>query len=205
MVAAVPGAGKTTALQILSRMRPDITIVNFGDHMYNIAAKKYGIKQRDKMRKTLELGVYRQIQCEAAKKISKIDGKVVIDTHLAIKMDKGLFYPGLPLNVAKLLSPDYVVLIELDPKIVIERRLKDLSLKHRTTTAAGTISEFRIRELETEEEINLHQMINRYYAVAISTLTSALIKIIDLRKVSQTEPFAHAKHIAEELSKMFTP
>ncbi len=200
---AVPGAGKSTTLQILKKLKPDIKIVNFGDFMFEIAKEKYGIKDRDEMRKKLSLEDYRKLQLEAAKRIAEIKGDVVIDTHLAIKTPKG-YYPGLPTEVAKLLMPDVIAVMEFNPSIVLERRLKDLRLKEVVVTKNGIIRTPRARrDIESEEEIELHQQMNRYFSVVVANEVRATVKIINLRNVIQRKPFEHAEIAARELLKIF--
>lgn len=203
VVVAVPGAGKSTTLQLLKRMKPDIKIVNFGDFMFEIAKEKYNIKDRDEMRKKLSLKEYRELQLEAAQRIAKVKGDVVIDTHLAIKTPRG-YYPGLPTEVAKLLSPDVIVIIEMNSSIILERRLKDLRLKEPVVTRVGTVRYPRTkRDVENEEEIELHQLMNRYFSVVVANETRATVKIINLRDVVQRKPFEHAEIAAKELFKLF--
>ncbi len=202
VVAAVPGAGKTTTLQILSRLRGDVKIVNFGDYMFKVARERYGIRDRDEMRRKLSLEDYRKIQLEAAREISKLEGNVIIDTHLAIKTPRG-YYPGMPREVVSILRPDVFVLLEFDPKDILERRLKDLRIKGPVKTSAGTVSEHRRREIESEEEIELHQQMNRYFAVAAASEVQATVKIIDLRRVPQSRSFEHAEVGAKYLAALF--
>ena len=202
VVAAVPGAGKTTTLQILSKIKPDIKIVNFGDYMFKIAKEQYGIKQRDDMRKKLDLETYRKVQVEAAREIALLKGNIIIDTHLAIRMEKG-YYPGLPSDVVKELKPDVIVLLEFDPQVILERRKKDLVIKGKVRTSAGTVSEHRIREIESEEQIDIHQHVNRYFAAVVANEVQATLKLINLRNIPQTRPFEHAELAARELAKLF--
>jgi len=184
-------------------MKPDVKIVNFGDYMFEIAKEKYNIKDRDEMRKKLSLEEYRQLQLEAARRLAEVKGNVVIDTHLAIKTPRG-YYPGLPTEVAKLLSPDVIVVIELNSSVVLERRLRDLRLRKPVVTEVGTIRYPRAkRDVESEEEIELHQRMNRYFSVAVANETRATVKIIDLRNVVQRKPFEHAEIAAKELFKLF--
>jgi len=200
VVVAVPGAGKTTTLQLLQKMIPEVKIVNFGDYMFEKAKKLYGIKDRDEMRKKLSLEEYRKLQEEAAKEISELPGDVVVDTHVAIKMSTG-YYPGLPSRVVRILKPDVIVVMEFDPKLIIERRLKDVGLKKPVVTEVGTLRQPRSkRDLETPDEIEMHQQMNRYFAVAAAHEVEACVKVLDFRKVPQTRPFEHAEIGAKMLA-----
>lgn len=202
ILAAVPGAGKTTTLQIFSKMKPDVKIVNFGDYMMKIAREEFGIENRDDMRKKLSLEDYRFVQIKAAEEIARISGNVIIDTHLAIRMERG-YYPGMPKEVVSKLKPDIIVLLEFDPKVILERRRKDLSIKGRKITEIGTIAERREREIENEEDIELHQQMNRYFAAVAANEVQATVKIINLRRVPQTRPFEHAELGAKLLASIF--
>ncbi len=202
ILAAVPGAGKTTTLQIFSKMKPNVKIVNFGNYMMKVARDKFGIENRDDMRKKLSLEDYRFVQVKAAEEIAKISGDVVIDTHLAIRMERG-YYPGMPKEVISKLKPDIIVLLEFDPRVILERRRRDLSIKGRKVTEIGTIAEKREREIEDEEDIELHQQMNRYFAAVAANEVQATVKIINLRKVPQTKPFEHAEMGAKILASLF--
>jgi adenylate kinase len=51
IVAAVPGAGKTTTLEYVKKILPEAKVVNVGDLILEIAREKFGIKDRDELRK----------------------------------------------------------------------------------------------------------------------------------------------------------
>jgi adenylate kinase len=44
IVAAVPGAGKTTTLEYVKKILPEAKVVNVGDLILEIAKEKFGIK-----------------------------------------------------------------------------------------------------------------------------------------------------------------
>jgi adenylate kinase len=79
----------------------------------------------------------------------------------------GGYYPGLP---------------EFDPKNIIERRKKDPE---------------RSRDVETEEEIEMHQMANRYYAFAAANAGESAVHILSFRDKPESRPFEHAEIAAE--------
>jgi len=77
-------------------------------------------------------------------------------------------------------------------------------LRKPVVTEVGTIRYPRAkRDVESEEEIELHQRMNRYFSVAVANETRATVKIIDLRNVVQRKPFEHAEIAAKELFKLF--
>ena len=199
---AVPGSGKTTIMQLIKKQMPSIKIVNYGDEMLKIAFQRYGIKDRDEMRKKIPLNEYRKLQIEAAENISKIEEDVIIDTHVSIKMQGG-YYPGLPEEAIKKIKPDAIVLAEYNPEDVIERRKKDMMLKEKVEYKEGIISMPRAgREIESYEEIELHQEINRAFATAVSFSVQCLLVIINLR-FKQSRDFEHAEIAAKKIVELF--
>jgi adenylate kinase len=182
VLVAVPGSGKSTTLKYVKEMLPDVAIVNYGDYMLEVARRNYGITNRDDMRKKLPVEEYRKVQELAAEEIARLSGDVIIDTHASIRVQGG-FYPGLPDRIITKLRPDAIVLMEFDPKDILERRSKDVGL--------------RDREADTPEEIELHQLANRYYAFAAANAGECSVYILDFRKKPQTRPFEHAEMAAK--------
>lgn len=125
VLVAVPGSGKSTTLKFVKELLPDVTVVNYGDYMLEIAKRQYGITNRDEMRRKLPVEEYRKVQELAAEEIAKLPGDVIIDTHASIRVQGG-FYPGLPDRIMVKLRPDAIVLMEFDPKDILERRAKDV-------------------------------------------------------------------------------
>ncbi len=201
IVTAVPGSGKSTTMQLAKKMNPNIIIVNYGDYMFKVAKREYGIEDRDLMRKNLSPQEYRKVQETAAKELAKLTGDVLIDTHTSIKMATG-FYPGLPDNLVSLLEPDCILILEFDPKSVIERRTKDVRIGGEEVTPIGTVRKPRLkRDREAIQEVELQQEMNRYFAVAAANAARSSVKVVDLR-YPQKNPFDHAKVGAEEILKI---
>ncbi|MEM3833492.1 MAG: adenylate kinase [Thermoprotei archaeon] len=193
VLVAVPGGGKTTIMNIVKSLVPDVKIVNYGDVMLEIAKERRGIMDRDMMRKILSVNEYRELQLDAAKKIGEIKGDVIIDTHVTIKM-KGGYYPGLPFDVVRLMRPDMIVLLEFDPHDVIERRMKDITSS--SQKRAG-------RDIETPEDIELQQEMNKYFAVAAANAAECIVKIINLR-FRQSRPFEQAEKAARIIAEIIS-
>lgn len=201
ILVSVPGGGKTTIMQIVKKKLPEIKIINYGDEMLKIAKEKYGITNRDEMRKKIPLKEYRKLQTEAAKNIAKIKEDIIIDTHLSIKMQGG-YYPGLPEEAIKEIKPDVIVLTEFNPEDIIERRKKDMSLTQ-AIQKEGIVSIPRTgREIENLEEIEMHQTINRLFAASVANISQSLIVIINLR-FKQKKEFEHAEIAANKIADLF--
>jgi adenylate kinase len=186
IVAAVPGAGKTTTLEYLRKKLPQAKVVNVGDLILELAKERFGIKNRDELREKLNLRQQRELQIQAYKKIAELKEKYVfIDTHIAIKTPHG-FFPGISHQTAEIIKPELIILLEYLPEVIIERRMKDVSRK---------------RDVETEKEIEEHQEINREFAIAVASYIQAAVEIINLR-YKEKKPFEHAEKAAEEIVKL---
>jgi adenylate kinase len=154
ILAGVPGAGKTSVLDIIKEKRKDIKVINIGDLMFEYA-KKIGIKDRDEIRR-MRIKEIEKLQKKVASYIGKIkDKNIIVDTHYSVKTKKG-YLPGLNKEMLKLIKPDILILITAKPEDILERRKKDLKI--------------RKRDIETIEQISDHEKINISYVVAYSTI-----------------------------------
>ncbi|HDM36186.1 MAG TPA: adenylate kinase [Candidatus Syntrophoarchaeum butanivorans] len=165
ILTGIPGVGSSTVVKEALRMMGDgsesFRPVNFGDVMFEIAEKRGLVKTRDEMRK-LNSEEQRDIQLIAAERISKMGGRVILDTHCTVKTPQG-YLPGLPAWVLDTLKPEQIILIEADPEEIHQRRLKDRS---------------RSRDPDPVELINEHQQVNRMIAMAYAARTGATVKFI---------------------------
>lgn len=127
VVVGIPGVGKTTVVDrvieaLRSRGIPSERVV-FGTIMFE-EAKRLGVEHRDVMRK-LPLEEQRRLQMMAASKIAEMEVNVLfVDTHLMISTKEG-YWPGLPFDVLRTLSPSNLMLVEALPSEIITRRMKD--------------------------------------------------------------------------------
>ncbi|MEM1657675.1 MAG: adenylate kinase [Candidatus Jordarchaeales archaeon] len=185
VVTGVPGVGKTTvidnAIEAARKEGMKITLMNYGTVMLEIAKAKGLVENRDQMRK-LPSNIQREVQKLAAEKIADAakDGIVVVDTHMLINTPEG-FLPGIPAWVAESLKPNVLILIEADPEEIKNRRRGD---------------ESRERDVQSVEEIRLHQEMCRSTAAACATLTGATIVIVPNREGKVSEA-------AEKILKVF--
>ena len=176
VVAAVPGAGKTTVLNYVKKKFPRAKIVSKGDLIFEYAKKHYGIKNRDELRKKLKMSQQRTAQNYAAKKIGNMrDRIVIVDTHFSIKTPIG-YIPGVSTRMARHMKLDGIILLEFRPKDVLQRRKKDKR---------------RHREKESEEDVDAQQHVNQEFAMAIANDFEIPVDIVNLR-YKEKRPFEHA-------------
>ena len=162
IVAGVPGAGKTSIMNEVSK-RTNYRIVNYGTVMLDIAKSQGLVDDRDEIRK-LPIETQIKLQREAAKKIGSME-KIIVDTHLTIKTPSG-YFPGLPVWVLDEIKPNLIVVVEAEPHEIMRRRKNDTTRK---------------RDFETYEDIKEHIQANRYAAFACSVLTGAPVMILTNR------------------------
>ncbi len=87
-------------------------------------ADKNNISNRDNLRH-LPVSQQKDLQKQAATKISELtDDVVFIDTHAFISTKEG-FYPGLPYHVIQILEPTHLIAISARPEEIYNRRMKD--------------------------------------------------------------------------------
>ena len=129
IIVGIPGVGKSSvislAIEQLKQKGKKATIAVFGTVMLE-EAHKMGVKNRDELRK-MSLGKQRDLQQQAAKRISEIeDSIVIIDTHLFIKTIEG-YYPGLPMHLLDIIKPTHFVMILAEAGEIVNRRNSDKS------------------------------------------------------------------------------
>lgn len=189
IVVAVPGAGKTTILKRLVEKVSGLRVVNFGDLMLEEAVKRFGITDRDEMRRRIRPRDYRVLQEDAAKRIAEMEGDVVVDTHAAVKTPFG-YYPGLPSRVVETIDPDAIVFLEFRPEDILSRRMRDLSAEEK-----------RRREIERVEDVEEHQKVGREMAAAAANHVSCYLFCLRFPE-SQRYPYQHAEEAAEAIAEL---
>lgn len=158
IVAGIPGVGKTTVLNGLTKA--GLKIENFGDVMLREANSRGLANSRDKLRK-LPLDKQKEIQKFAAEYLSGIES-VLIDTHFSIQTPGG-YLPGLPPDVLSTIHPDLFLLIEADPADIFNRRKNDTT---------------RERDEDSIEKVREHCEINRMFGTSYSAMTGAPLLIV---------------------------
>ena len=177
MITGIPGVGKSTITRLaLKKTRAKFRLVNFGDLMFDEAVKAGLVKHRDEMRK-LDHKVQKELQMKAARRIVEMakTEPILIDTHATIRTPVG-YLLGFPREVIEVINPNFIVIIEATPSEILGRRLRDLK---------------RDRDVETEEQIERHQDLNRAAAVSYAMHSNALIKIIENHEDKGLEEAVH--------------
>lgn len=162
IVVGIPGCGKTSILKVAQKNTPQLQVANYGNKMLEVADLQK--EKRDLLRK-MPADIQKKIGRAAAQRIvEESNGLTIVDTHALIRTEWG-FCPGLPKEVLEILSPSACVLVECTPEVIIQRRDKDVS--HRN------------RDLESEEELSLHQDLSRSYLCSCCLWTGALFCILN--------------------------
>ena len=162
IVMGLPGAGKSTVLAAASR-KNDHKALNWGDLMFEIAAKKHPakIKARDDIRGKLTPSEQTELQAEVGAALAKMAGNVVLDTHCSIETPRG-YLPGLPLAILSKFKVSRLVYITGSPQEIFTRRNSDAS-----RARPGSL-----------ESIRAHDEYNRMLLATYSVITGAPAKVI---------------------------
>lgn len=159
IVMGLPGAGKSTVLS--AAKDSGYKAVNYGDLMFGIAQKEAGISNRDELRK-LPAATQKKVQAAVGTALSKMKGKMILDTHCSVSTPKG-YLPGLPQSLLSKLDVDHLVLITAPVDEILARRMSDKT---------------RVRDAESHESLSEHDSHNRSLLAAYSCLTGAPCMII---------------------------
>jgi adenylate kinase len=182
VILGIPGVGKTTIISevedIFEGKGLKAETVVFGSLMFE-EAKKKGLKTRDDMRK-LPIEDQRNLQEDAAKRIAEMRERIVIiDTHLFIRTAEW-YYPGIPMDVTKIIRPTHLLLVIANPQEILMRRQSDTS---------------RRRDLSTEAEIQYEVDVSRIMIVSSANMTGSPFTILENQK-------NQAKKVAQDIVRL---
>ncbi|MHA1917480.1 MAG: adenylate kinase [Candidatus Ranarchaeia archaeon] len=189
VLTGVPGCGKTTIANLMKEVQ-GYHVVNFGSVMFELSQTRFGLEDRDEMRRVLSPRMYKRIQAEAGLRIGGLEGKVIVDTHASIRTKYG-YYPGLPKHVLDGIDPDVIALIEHYPATILTHRKLDLESGARLG-----------RDKEAERGVQLHQEMNRYFIAAYASMTGCYVALMNLRW-TESYPFEHAEKTVEQIIDIF--
>lgn len=179
VVVGIPGVGKTTVVDMVVSGYRGARLANFGTIMLETGRSLKLVKHRDEMRK-LPVEKQRRLQKAAAARIARMkDELVVVDTHLFVRTPEG-FWPGLPFDVVRAMSPTHLILVEATPEEISVRRAADTT---------------RYRDSVTKEGLAEELALARSFLATASTLTGAPMTIVRNAQGRQDE-------VAKELVRM---
>ncbi len=193
ILTGVPGSGKGKVIELVKR-RMDVSVFNIGDFLFRTAVESGLVEDRDDMKWRIGIETTRAMRKKVVEgiksEIEKLGENVIVDTHCTVKSPAG-YFPGLPFEILRKLKPHAIVVREVDPASVVERRNSD--------RANG------VRVRRDEEEVSLirqHQEINRSFAAAYSAISGATLRIVVDRKEEQYE-FQNAEMVAKAVLEVF--
>ncbi len=163
VILGVPGVGKSTVVKPLAQAK-GYKMLNYGDKMFEIASRDFGIDHRDKIR-NLPKEKQSEIQEKVANDLAKETGKAILDTHCSIQTPQG-YLPGLPKKLLEKLPVSGLVYITAPVDEIIDRRKKDFE-------ATG-----RVRPTEPAQIIE-HDEMNRYFLAAYSFFCGVPVMIVE--------------------------
>lgn len=144
IVMGLPGAGKSTVLAAAEGS--GYKTINYGTEMFEIAKVKFGISDRDQLRK-LTPEQQMEVQALVGKAIAQETGKVILDTHCTINTPQG-YLPGLTQELLGMWKVERLVLVSAKLEDIMRRRNSDTT---------------RVRDAQTMESLREHDGKNREY------------------------------------------
>jgi adenylate kinase len=156
-----PGAGKSSVIDGISSKK-GYKVVNVGTLMTDLAVKKRYVKGRDELR-SLEKGRFNELQAAAFRKISEMDGNIILDTHATVEQN-GRYFPGISIwQTMQLKGLAGFVYIDALTQDIAKRRKGDRT---------------RRREKERIELIDVQRLMNISILSACSTFLNLPLYII---------------------------
>ncbi len=117
------GSGKNSLIASM-RKSSKYRVVNLGEIMHDLAEKKNLVTGRGQMN-DLDDDVREDLRNDAVRRVSKMDGNVVLDTH-TLAEQHGRFLPGLHNYLTDAFSHiSGFLYIDADPETILKRTNKD--------------------------------------------------------------------------------
>ncbi len=117
------GSGKNSLVASIQK-NSKYKVVNIGNVMHELAKKRNLVKNQDQI-KDLDEDVREDLRNEAVRRISKMDGNVILDTHISAEQH-GRFLPGLHHYLTDQLSHvSGFLYVDADPETILKRTNKD--------------------------------------------------------------------------------
>ena len=148
VIVGIPGVGKTSLVtrivELLNGDKQRASVHSYGTVMMD-EAETNQISDRDNLR-YLPVSDQKELQKQAATKISQLtDDVVFVDTHAFISTKEG-FYPGLPYHVIQILEPTHLIAISARPEEIYNRRMKDDSRNRDKISIEGIKKELAVQD-----------------------------------------------------------
>ena len=189
IVTGTPGAGKTSIVNgaMMNGKELSYKTVSMGTEMNEIAVKNGYVKNRDEMRK-LHPKVIEKLRAQALKKINKMKGNLIIDTHATVKSGNR-YVPGFSSREINILEGlKAFIYVDSEATDIIIRRARDLNRKRDVDN---------IEELKQQRELNL-SLITSY---SIQNDVPLPIFIIENKENKLDHAIAQAEEILADIFK----
>lgn len=146
-VCGSPGAGKSSVVSGVEENK-NYKIVNVGTLMTEMAIAAEHIKNRDEIR-FMDKKSFNELQIQAFKQISKMDGNIILDTHATVEQN-GRYLPGITIGHRQHLEG-------LVGFIYIDALTQDIARRRKSDTSRRREHE-RLELIDVQREINLSIM-----------------------------------------------
>ncbi len=187
VVTGTPGAGKTSIVNGVMKDGKSVKFktVSMGTEMNGLALSKGYVKHRDEIR-NLHPKVIAKLRAEALKKINKMDGNFIIDTHAMVKSG-ARYVPGFSIKEIGILKGiKAFVYVDSEAVDIIIRRANDPNRKRDVDS---------VEELNQQRELNL-SMITTY---SIQNNVPIPIFIVENRENKLEEAIVQAANIIKTI------
>ncbi len=182
ILVGTPGAGKTTVIGKLSKSEKHKT-VNVGTEMLKIASSEGMANDRDKLRYLRPEQII-VLRLKAFKKINKMQGNIVLDTHATVKQGSR-YVPGFSIKeLQELKGLKAFIYIDATAEEIIARRKRDKT---------------RRREEESAYEIDQQRSFNLSFISAYSSYLGIPIYIIKNRENKLEETMKELETALDEI------